>query len=129
MEEAEAWPLPPQSGSIIRWRALWAALLSNMIAGVETGLISARFHKTLVAVISSTAARLAGEHGVDTIALSGGVFQNRLLLEGLLSQFSCAGFEMLTHRNVPANDGGLALGQAMVVGLAAAGYCSSMKTA
>ncbi|BCM17540.1 carbamoyltransferase HypF [Mesorhizobium sp. J8] len=120
MEEAEAWPLPPQSGSTIRWRGLWQALLSDIIAGVETGLISARFHKTLIAIISSTAARLAGEHRVDTIALSGGVFQNRLLLEGMFSGLSAAGFEVLAHSNVPANDGGLALGQAMI-GVAALG--------
>ncbi|WFP76142.1 carbamoyltransferase HypF [Mesorhizobium sp. WSM4906] len=120
IEAAEAWALPSDNGSIIRWRSLWEALLRDMAAAVETGLIAARFHRTLIAVVSRTARRLARENEVDTIALSGGVFQNRIMLEGVSSELSAAGFEVLAHKNVPGNDGGLALGQAMI-GLAALG--------
>ncbi|RWB51105.1 carbamoyltransferase HypF [Mesorhizobium sp.] len=120
IEGAEAWALPPDDGSIIRWRDLWEALLRDMAADVEIGLIAARFHRTLIAVVSRTTRRLARENQVDTIALSGGVFQNRLMLEGVFSELSAAGFEVLAHTDVPANDGGLALGQAMI-GLAALG--------
>ncbi|WP_292474711.1 hypothetical protein [Mesorhizobium sp.] len=120
IEEAEAWALPPDNGSIIRWRGLWEALLRDMAAEVEIGLIAARFHRTLIAVVSRTTRRLARENEVNAIALSGGIFQNRLMLEGVFSELSAAGFEVLAHTEVPANDGGLALGQAMI-GLAALG--------
>ncbi|TIO74318.1 hypothetical protein [Mesorhizobium sp.] len=83
IEAAEAWALPSDNGSIIRWRGLWEALLRDMAAEVEIGLIAARFHRTLIAVVSRTTRRLARENEVNTIALSGGVFQNRLMLEGV----------------------------------------------
>jgi hydrogenase maturation protein HypF len=57
-----------------------------------------------------------GEAPVKKVALSGGVFQNRVLLEEVVSRLQKAGFRVLTHRHVPANDGGLALGQAAIAG-------------
>jgi hydrogenase maturation protein HypF len=114
-EAAEAWPLSlPPDAPVIKWRWLWEAMLGDLGAGVEPGPIAARFHKTLVAVVSQTAIRLARENAVDTIALSGGVFQNRLLLKGVLATLATASIEVLAHTSVPANDGGLALGQAMI---------------
>lgn len=112
-EMAEAWPLPPPD-RVIRWRHLWEGVLGDLAAGIEPGLIAARFHRTLVAVVAETALRLAREHHVDAVALSGGVFQNRLLLEGVLAALAPSGLEVITHGGVPANDGGLALGQAMI---------------
>lgn len=115
VDRAEVWPLALSSGDpVIRWKGLWEALLGDLVVGVEPGLIAARFHQTLIAVTSQTALRLCRENAVGTIALSGGVFQNRLLLEGVLTELTGAGFEVLTHTNVPANDGGLALGQATI---------------
>ncbi|TJW15550.1 MAG: carbamoyltransferase HypF [Mesorhizobium sp.] len=121
IDGAEAWPLAlPQGEPVIRWKGLWEALLADLIAGVVPGRIAARLHKTLIAVVSRTAFRLCRENAVGTIALSGGVFQNRLLLEGVLAEIAAAGLEGLAHSNtpandgIPANDGGLALGQAMI---------------
>ena len=117
-EAAEAWPLSlPPDAPVIRWRGLWEAMLGDLGAGVGPGPIAARFHKTLVAVVSQTAIRLAQENAVDTIALSGGVFQNRLVLAGMLAALTAAGIEAIAHAGIPANDGGLALGQA-TIGLA-----------
>ena len=63
----------------------------------------------------NTIERLRGEAATfDTVALSGGVLQNRVLLEQLLRRLAGGGLRVLTHREVPANDGGLALGQAVV---------------
>ena len=117
-EAAEAWPLllsPDQP--VIRWKGLWEAMLEDLGAGVQPGLIAARFHRTLVSVASRTAVRLARENRVGVVALSGGVFQNRLVLEGMLGALTAAGIEAIAHAGVPANDGGLALGQA-TIGLA-----------
>ncbi len=92
---------------------MWRALLSDLANMVEPATISARFHKGLSLAIQQMATQLANSHSINTIALSGGVFQNKTLFEdvkqGLEQQFT-----VLTHKNVPANDGGLALGQAVI---------------
>ncbi|GLS35226.1 carbamoyltransferase HypF [Mesorhizobium tianshanense] len=117
MDAAEAWPATSPKEPVISWKGLWEALLRDQASGVETGLIAARFHRTLIEIISRKAIGLTKENGVGTVALSGGAFQNRLLLEGVLAELTVAGLEGLAHASVPANDGGLALGQA-TIGLA-----------
>ena len=90
------------------------ALVEDARAGVGVGVIAGRFHATIVACLAA-ACRLARERtGLEVVALSGGVFQNRLLLEGLLPRLAADGFETLINRRVPPNDGGLSLGQAAV---------------
>jgi hydrogenase maturation protein HypF len=93
---------------------LWPALLADLRARVPAGVIAARFHLGLAEAVSAIAAALAAEHGLRTVALSGGVFQNRTLVEGVAQRLRGEGLEVLQHRQVPANDGGLALGQAAV---------------
>ncbi len=95
--------------------AVWRALLRDLCLGTPAEVISARFHRGLAKAIIAMAQRLAGENGnYRTVTLSGGCFQNATLFalvhEGLVAQ----GFEVLSHERVPANDGGLALGQAVV---------------
>jgi hydrogenase maturation protein HypF len=55
-------------------------------------------------------------HGLSTVALSGGVFQNQLLLRGAVTRLEARGFRVLVHSRVPCNDGGISLGQAVVAG-------------
>ncbi|ESW79651.1 carbamoyltransferase [Mesorhizobium sp. LSJC280B00] len=117
MDAAEAWPATSRKGPVISWKGLWEALLCDQALGAETGLIAARFHRTLIEIISRKAIGLTNENGVGTVALSGGAFQNRLLLKGVLAELTVAGLEGLAHVSIPANDGGLALGQA-TIGLA-----------
>ncbi|MBL1321479.1 MAG: carbamoyltransferase HypF [Methylophaga sp.] len=92
---------------------MWQSLLEDLAESVEVSTISARFHKGLSLAIQQLATQLANDNKVNTIALSGGVFQNKTLFEdvkkGLEQQFT-----VLVHKNVPANDGGLALGQAVI---------------
>jgi hydrogenase maturation protein HypF len=76
--------------------------------------IAARFHATLADVVVQVCRRIRERTGLDAVALSGGVFQNTWLLEAALAGLATAGFEVYSHRQVPANDGGLALGQAAV---------------
>jgi len=93
---------------------LWDALLSDLEHGLPPARVAARFHLGFAAAISDMGARLARDLAVETIALSGGVFQNRLLLESVAGGLRDAGLKPLIHRRLPANDGGLALGQACI---------------
>jgi hydrogenase maturation protein HypF len=83
-------------------------------AGVPIPVIAARFHRTAVKLIGEVCEQLHAMTGLRRIVLSGGVFQNVILVEAVLATLADAGFEVFTHRTVPPNDGGLALGQAMV---------------
>ncbi|MDI7277013.1 MAG: carbamoyltransferase HypF, partial [Anaerolineae bacterium] len=74
----------------------------------------ARFHGGLAAAIVAAVQRIARESGLRAVALSGGCFQNRLLLAQTAAGLEAAGHEVLLHRQVPANDGGVALGQAAI---------------
>ncbi len=97
---------------VIRWRLLWRGLINDTVAGLELGLCAARFHHTLIATLTRAAHSLSEEG--DTILLSGGVMQNRILLEGLSRALRDSGRQVLSPSAYPANDGGLALGQAVV---------------
>ncbi|WP_027716221.1 carbamoyltransferase HypF [Desulfuromonas sp. TF] len=101
---------------IIEQAAAIRAIVDDLRGGVAAGVVSARFHNTLAAVIAETCALLRGDTGLSRVALSGGVFQNRYLTEKSVQILRRAGFEVLTHSLVPPNDGGLALGQAVIAG-------------
>ena len=99
------------AGGVLDPAPLWPALLADLAATTPVGVIAARFHTGLAIAI----ARMVEALGVrGRVALSGGVFQNRLLLEQVIGRLAALGREILTHRAVPANDGGLAFGQAAI---------------
>jgi len=75
-----------------------------------------RFHRAVVSMVAAASRRVRAETGLDTVALTGGVFQNLLLLDGCTEALCADGFEVLSHHQIPTNDGGLALGQAVVAG-------------
>lgn len=97
---------------------MWSALLADLSRATPAPVIAARFHKGLAIVIADMLKTLSGqarsEQPRNTVALSGGVFQNRVLLEQVVTRLESAGFTVLKHRRLPANDGGLALGQAVI---------------
>lgn len=93
---------------------MWEALLDDLVRGVDRATIAVRFHAGLAAAVAGLAVRLARAEGLSTVAVSGGVVQNRLLFEALARHLEAAGLTLYAHRQVPANDGGLALGQAVV---------------
>ncbi|MBM3421893.1 MAG: carbamoyltransferase HypF [Chlorobi bacterium] len=82
--------------------------------GMERAEISRRFHRTLCDMLCDIAARASAASGVRTVALSGGVFQNTLLFETLVTELQASGYRVLCHAAVPCNDGGLSLGQAVI---------------
>jgi hydrogenase maturation protein HypF len=100
--------------TIVRLRALFAALLADIEAGAPAPEMAARFQHTVAQMAVRVCQRIAGETGLRTVALSGGCFQNRLLLETTIPLLRAAGLHVLCHRQVPCNDGGLSLGQAAV---------------
>jgi hydrogenase maturation protein HypF len=93
---------------------MWQVLFEDLSAGIPTSAIAARFHHGLARAIATTAVKLATTRGLRTVALSGGCFQNRLLFEAVTRRLCTAGLTVLSHSLVPANDGGLSLGQATV---------------
>jgi hydrogenase maturation protein HypF len=103
-------PRPSTSPLILDWQPMVEAILADLRAGIERGIIAARFHAALVDAIVAVA-RSVGE---QRVALTGGCFQNRLLTERAADRLERAGFEVLLHRLIPPNDGGISLGQVAV---------------
>ncbi len=95
--------------------SLIEAALGDLARGAGLPVISARFHNGVADAITRACALLASAHDLDTVALSGGVFQNLLLTDRVADQLSAAGLRVLTHHRVPCNDGGISLGQAAAV--------------
>jgi hydrogenase maturation protein HypF len=89
------------------------AVAADALLGVPAALIGARFHAGVIALIVDLALRARESRRLDTVALSGGVFQNALILGGACTALRGRGFRVLRHTRVPPNDGGLALGQLM----------------
>jgi hydrogenase maturation protein HypF len=96
--------------------SLVRAVAAELEAGVARPLIAARFHNGLAAATVAACQAVRDDTGLTTVALSGGVFQNLLLLERTVTGLEQAGFRVLTHSRVPPNDGGISLGQAAVAG-------------
>jgi hydrogenase maturation protein HypF len=90
------------------------SVVSDVRAGVPASTIAARFHHAVTDVIVAVCLRQQRNTGLNCVALSGGVFQNTTVLSETVCGLHAAGFEVLTHRLVPPNDGGLALGQAAI---------------
>ncbi len=99
---------------IIKIGPLLAAVADEVRRGIPAGTIAARFHTTIAGMVLSLCKLIAGETGLKAVALSGGVFQNRLLTRLAVAQLEAGGFIVYTHRQVPCNDGGLSLGQAAI---------------
>jgi hydrogenase maturation protein HypF len=81
---------------------------------VPASMISLKFHRTMAQIITDMCRVIARESGLNKVVLSGGVFQNRLLLKLANAALREAGFRVLTHHLVPCNDGGISLGQAVI---------------
>jgi hydrogenase maturation protein HypF len=94
--------------------AVWRAMLGDLILETPVGVIAARFHRGLAMAIVRMAERITKDTEIDTVALSGGCFQNATLFALVHQGLEASGKQVLSHGQIPANDGGLALGQAVV---------------
>jgi hydrogenase maturation protein HypF len=114
----DAYPVELSSGPdgemaperVVDWRPLVLAVLDDLGRGIPVPTIAARFHNAMLDALLA----VAGESGERVVVLSGGCFQNRLLIERGIERLRAAGFDPLWQRRVPPNDGGIALGQVRV---------------
>jgi hydrogenase maturation protein HypF len=100
--------------NVIQLRELLTAIVEDLHRDVSKATMSAKFHNTVALMVCQVCQRIAANTGINQVALSGGVFQNRLLLRKAMALLEPAGFSVLTHKQVPCNDGGISLGQALI---------------
>jgi hydrogenase maturation protein HypF len=115
--ETGAYPAAVEAGVpfTIRGSDLLHALIEDRTARVPAPVIAARFHHGVAALIEAGCLLMRERYDLGTITLSGGVFQNLLLLNATVARLEARGFRVLLHSRVPCNDGGISLGQALVV--------------
>ncbi|MEH1871845.1 carbamoyltransferase HypF [Nostoc sp.] len=95
-------------------RPMWQALLDDLQRQIPQPVMAAKFHQGLANAIVQMVKHLSQKNLISQVALTGGVFQNRILLEQVTKRLETLGIKVLTHSLVPANDGGLSLGQAVI---------------
>jgi hydrogenase maturation protein HypF len=100
--------------SVVKLEDTFSAIITDIEHGIARAEIAYKFHLMVARMIADVSCRLAEETGVSLVALSGGVFQNRLLLKLTLAALNRAGLKSVIHHWVPTNDGGISLGQAVV---------------
>ena len=103
-----------QGIKVIKLCELLSTIVQDVKNQVPVPIISLKFHNTMAQIIARMCKLLTKETGINQVALSGGVFQNRLLLKLTTSALQKEGFSVLTHHLVPCNDGGISLGQAVI---------------
>jgi hydrogenase maturation protein HypF len=108
IEEATADASAILSAPIIR------GVVRDVQNGLSTAQIGVKFHQTIVVLFAEVCTSLRAESELNRVVLSGGCFQNAILLTGLIKELESRKFEVFAHRQVPANDGGISLGQALV---------------
>jgi len=103
-----------QGVKVVKLGELISAVAQEVRNKVAVDIMSIKFHNTVAQIIVEMVKLIAEETGINQVALSGGVFQNRLLLRFATGALEKAGFSVLTHRLVPCNDGGISLGQVVI---------------
>ena len=111
--ENDAYPFGINQHEVIV-RPAFDQLIADVRSGVRINLIAARFHNGLARMVTDVSVRLRSDTDIHEVALSGGVWQNITLLGRTLSLLQSEGFQVYIHREVPANDGGVSLGQAVI---------------
>jgi hydrogenase maturation protein HypF len=113
-----------QSGAgewIMETTPIIKGVVNDSLKGETMSVISRRFHNTLIQMLHQVCRTVRTESGIQQVALSGGAFQNKTLLGGVTKALGADGFDVLSQAKVPANDGGLSLGQALIGGMFCAG--------
>jgi len=116
-EEPEAYAFPLEAGPrlLLDWRPAVTALLRDLQHGVPSALVATRLHRGLARGLAAMAGELAERHGLQTVALGGGVWQNEWLLRWFLAEMKRSDLKVLVPHELPVGDGGLAAGQLAVL--------------
>jgi hydrogenase maturation protein HypF len=117
--ESDCYPFPFLNGEL-DFRPLLQAVADDRRQGREPETIARAFQRGIARGVAQAVRELGGKHGIDTVVLSGGVFQNELLLEDLKDELRVTDFQIWTNQLVPANDGGISFGQAALAALGGA---------
>lgn len=107
-----------QGMRVVKLEELFSTIVQDVKNQVPVPVISLKFHSTMAQIIARMCNLIARESGITQVALSGGVFQNRLLFMSSTTALQREGFRVLTHHLVPCNDGGISLGQAVIANFA-----------
>jgi hydrogenase maturation protein HypF len=102
------------NGNEILQKTMLEALMQDWYSGTPVPVLASRFHNSLVNMVLDRCKSIRESQGINTIAMSGGVWQNRFLFTRSINSLKDSGFNVLYHRQVPTNDGGLSLGQAVI---------------
>jgi hydrogenase maturation protein HypF len=116
-----AYDLPLLRGLVMDARPMIRAIMDDVEAGVGVAVVAARFHRAVAEATAAACAQAAREAGLATVVLSGGVFQNRLLLTWTADALAALGLEVLVPERLPPNDGGISYGQAAIAAATMAG--------
>ncbi len=123
IKETDHYPfnITEQNGvSLIKLESLFSAIIHDLQCDTTQAKIAARFHNTIARMILELCQVISNKTGITQVVLSGGVFQNRLLLRKSVSLLEDSRFKVFTHRQVPTNDGGISLGQVVIANFATA---------
>jgi hydrogenase maturation protein HypF len=104
-------PYPFETGSVLKTGPMIQAIAEDILKGEDPSLISGRFHRTIAGMIIQSVSRIRESEGLEKVALSGGTFQNRIISTLVENGLAEKGFRVYVPIKVPANDGGIALGQ------------------
>ena len=117
VEDTDCYPfsIVEQDGlSLIKLQDLFSAIICDLNSNTAKAIISVKFHNTVAQMTNKLCQIISRKTGISQIVLSGGVFQNRLLLRKAVNLLEASGFKVFTHKQVPCNDGGISLGQAVI---------------
>jgi hydrogenase maturation protein HypF len=103
---------------IIKLQDLFAAIICDLQDGITQSRISARFHNTIARIVKEMCIIISEGTGIKQVVLSGGVFQNRIIMVKTVKVLQDSGFAVFNHRQVPCNDGGISLGQVAIANFA-----------
>ena len=115
VDEAYDFRIQADGPFLIDLRPMVEQLVADRLAAAPPGLMAAKFHNTVAAMLAAAARRARDETALEAVALSGGCFANRYITSRLCEGLGADGFEVLRHRTIPCNDGGISLGQAVAV--------------
>jgi hydrogenase maturation protein HypF len=114
VEERYDFEVEDGAAMVVDLRPMMRGLARDVASGSRVGVVAARFHNTVSAAIVEVCCRIRRNDGLARVCLSGGTFQNVYLLGRTATELRRLGFGVFLHAMVPANDGGISLGQAVI---------------